>query len=147
MNRRNKQAFAQFLITCTCGVSKIKRKNCWWRWGLQGGDCLWQEMSKQHGEWRNSWLSPSWIPVCWLTQTCRCHCWFWIGVYAKPLRPGNKCATRIPRWRSILQHPPIRAPPGARAYPWILRKYCPCVHASVCVSVPLQISVGCVYCV
>ncbi len=37
----------------------------------------------------------------------------------------------------------IHAPLGARAYPWILSKYFP----SVCVSVPLQISAGCVYCV
>ena len=43
----------------------------------------------------------------------------------------------------------ICAPLGARAYPWILSKYFPCVCACVraCVrpSVPLQISVGCVY--
>ncbi len=37
----------------------------------------------------------------------------------------------------------IHAPLGARAYPWILSKYFPCV----CASVPLQISVGGVYCV
>ncbi len=56
----------------------------------------------------------------------------------------------------------ICAPLGARAYPWILSKYflsvppsvCPSVHPSVRppmrlsvhASVPLQISVGCVYC-
>ncbi len=43
----------------------------------------------------------------------------------------------------------IRAPLGARAYPWILSKYFLCVRpsvrVSVHVSVPLQISVGCVY--
>ncbi len=43
----------------------------------------------------------------------------------------------------------IRAPLGARAYPWILSKYFLTVRASVrpsvCASVPLQISVGCVY--
>ncbi len=113
MNRRNEQAFARFLIACTCGVSKIKQKNCRWRWGLQGGDGLWWEMSEQYGEWHNSWLSPSQIPVHWLTRACRCCCWFWIGVYAEPLRPGNECATRIPRWWKILQRPPTN-------YLWLL---------------------------
>ncbi len=40
---------------------------------------------------------------------------------------------------------PLRAPLGARAYPWILSKYFLCVCACVRVSVPLQISAGCVY--
>ncbi len=106
MNRRNEQAFAQFLIACTCGVSKIKQKIFQWHWGLQDGDCLWQEMSKQHGERCNSWLSPSQIPVCWSTQACHCCCWFWIGVYTEPICPGNKCATRIPRWWKIIQRLP-----------------------------------------
>ncbi len=43
----------------------------------------------------------------------------------------------------------IRAPQGARAYPWILSKYFPsvraCVRACVRPSVSPQISVGCVY--
>ncbi len=107
MNRRNKQAFAQFLIACTCWVSKIGWKNCWWCWGLQDEDPLWREMSKQHGVRHNSWLSPSRIPVHWSTQACHHCCWFWIGVYAKPLCPENECATRIQRWRRILQRPPM----------------------------------------
>ncbi len=106
MNRRNEQAFAQFLIACTCRVSKTERKNCQWHWGLQDGDHLWWEMSKQHGEQRNSWLSPSQIPVRWSIQACPHCCWSWIGVYAEPLHPGNECATRIPRWWKILQRLP-----------------------------------------
>ena len=45
--------------------------------------------------------------------------------------------SRLPGVRSTC----IRAPQGARTYPWILSKYFP----SVRVSVPPQISIGCVY--
>jgi len=59
-------------------------------------------------------------------------------------------STRTEQWySSAKQSQGIRAPHGARAYPWILSKYFPSVRlfvrASVRASVPLQISVGCVY--
>ncbi len=104
--RRNKRAFAQSLIVCTCGVSRTMRKSCWWCWGLQDGYCLWREMSEQHGEWRNSWLSPSQTWGRWLIQACCHHCCSWIGVYLEPLHPGNKCATRIPMWSRVLKRLP-----------------------------------------
>ncbi len=44
-------------------------------------------------------------------------------------------------------HSLLSAPLGARAYPWILSKYFPSVHPCMRPPVPLQISIGCVYCV
>ncbi len=73
---------------------------------IQDVNCLWREMSEQHGEWHNSWLSPSQIWVSWSTWACRHWCCSWIGVYTEPLHPGNICATRIPKWWKILQHLP-----------------------------------------
>ncbi len=106
MNRRNEQTFAQFLIVCMCGVSMTTWKNCQWCWGLLDGDCMWREMSKQHGEQYDSWLSPSQTWGCWLIGACHHWCCSWIGVYTEPVYPGNKCATRIPMWSRILQHLP-----------------------------------------
>ncbi len=60
------------------------------------------EMSKQHGERHNSWLSPSQTWVRWSIQACHHCCYSWFGMYAEPLHLGNECATRIPKWWRIL---------------------------------------------
>ncbi len=104
--QKKQVSISPILIACTCGRSKTEQKNCWWCWGLQDGDCLWWEMSKQHGEQCNSWLSLSRIQVCWLTRACHRCCCSWIVVYVEPLHPGHECATRIPRWWKILQRFP-----------------------------------------
>ncbi len=57
-------------------------------------------------------------------------------------------------WRkfpeNMMENPPkIRAPLGARAYPWILSKYFPCVHACVraCIRPPTDKRRVCILCV